>query len=160
MGAPLQEGGKYTLVIDHNWLDADSKPLKQDYRKSFQAGPADRKPLDQSKWRVVSPKSGTVDPVSVEFPEPMDHALLQRQLDVLDASRNVVEGSIQIDRDETRWLFIPKSAWRLGSYSIQVGTVITDLAGNMVDHPFDVDVFEKVDETIVREVRDLRFTVK
>ncbi len=159
LGTPLNEGKKYTLLIDHDWLDADGKALKQDYRKSFSAGPADRKALDEGTWRVLSPKSGTADPVTVEFPEPMDHALLQRQFVVLDASGNSVEGRIEIDRDETRWLFIPRSLWKPGSYSIQVGTVLTDLAGNMIDHPFDVDVFEKVDERIIRETLDLPFNV-
>jgi hypothetical protein len=159
LGTPLNAGGKYTFVIDHNWLDADGKPLKQDYRKSFTVGPADRKALDEDTWRVISPKSGTRDAVTVEFPESMDHALLQRQLGVLDSSGKFVEGSIEIDRDETRWRFVPESPWKSGSYSVQVGTVIADLAGNMVDHPFDVDVFEKVDEKIVRETRDLKFTI-
>lgn len=159
LGAPLVEGKKYTFVVDDAWLDADSKPLKQGFRKSFTAGPADRKALDQSTWRAVSPKAGTMDPVSVEFPEVMDHAILQRQLGVRDASRSFVEGSVEIDRDETRWRFVPKSPWEAGSYLVEVGTVMADLAGNMVDHPFDVDVFEKVDESIVRETRDLPFTV-
>ncbi len=159
LGTPLIEGRKYTFVVDAGWLDAESKPLKQDFRKSFTVGPADRKALDQSTWRVIAPRAGTTDPVSVEFPEAMDHALLQRQLGVMDASRTVVDGSIEIDRDETRWRFIPKSPWKAGSYLIQVGTVIADLSGNMVDHPFDVDVLEKVDESAVRETRNLSFTV-
>jgi hypothetical protein len=160
MGNPLTEGEKYTLLIDHDWLDGDRKQLKQDFRKAFSVGPADRKALDEGTWLVIAPKSGTTDPVAVEFPEPMDHALLQRQLGVLDASANPVAGRIEIDRDETRWQFIPRTLWKPGTYSIQVGTVLADLAGNMVDHPFDVDVFEKVDERIIRETRDLPFTIK
>ena len=100
-----------------------------------------------------------MDPVTVEFPEPMDHALLQRQLGVVDASGKLIQGSLEIDRDETRWRFTPKSPWRAGSYSVEVGSVITDLSGNMVDHPFDVDVLEKVDENVVRETRPLPFNV-
>jgi hypothetical protein len=160
MGAPLTEGKKYTFVIDHDWLDADGKQMKQDYKKSFTVGPADREALDEGKWRVIAPKSGTTEAVAVEFPEPMDNALVQRQLGVLDASGNPVDGRIEIDRDETRWRFIPRSLWKPGAYSIHVGTILADLAGNMVDHPFDVDVFEKVDERIIRETRDLPFTIK
>jgi hypothetical protein len=160
LGAPLEEGRKYTLVIDHDWLDGKGNPLKEDFRKSFSVGPADRKALDEDTWRVVSPKAGTANAVAVEFPDSMDHALLQRQLGVLDAAGNFVDGWMEIDRDETRWRFIPISPWKAGSYSIEVGTIIADLAGNMVDHPFDVDVFEKVDERIVRETRDLPFTVE
>jgi hypothetical protein len=159
LGTPLTESGKYTFVIDHDWLDAEGKPLKQDFKKSFSVVEADRKALDEGTWKVVAPKSGTADAVAVEFPEPMDHALLQRQLGVLDASGKPVQGRVEIDRDETRWRFIPRALWKPGKYRIQVGTVIADLAGNMVDHPFDVDVFEKVDERIIRETKDLPFTI-
>jgi hypothetical protein len=159
MGTPLNEGHKYTLLIDHDWLDAEGKPMKADFRKSFSVGPADRKALDEGTWKIVPPKAGTADAVAVEFPEPMDHALLQRQLGVLDSSGKPVEGRVEIDRDETRWRFIPRMLWKPGKYKVQVGTVLTDLAGNMVDHPFDVDVFDKVDERIIRETKDLPFTI-
>jgi hypothetical protein len=159
MGTPLTEGHKYSFVIDHDWLDAEGKPLKADFRKPFTVGPADRKALDEGTWKVVAAKAGTTDAVAVEFPEPMDHALMQRQLGVLDASGNAVEGRVEIDRDETRWRFIPRALWKPGAYKVQVGTVLADLAGNMVDHPFDVDVFEKVDERIIRETKDLPFTI-
>jgi hypothetical protein len=160
MGTPLNEGHKYTFVIDHQWLDADGKLLKADFKKSFSVVAADRKALDEGVWKIVAPKAGTADAVAVEFPEPMDYALLQRQLGVLDASGNVVEGRVEVDRDETRWRFIPRNLWKAGQYKVQVGTVLADLAGNMVDHPFDVDVFEKVDERIIRETKDLPFTIK
>ncbi len=159
MGTPLNEGHKYTFVIDHDWLDAEGKPLKADFKKSFSVVAADRKALDEGLWKIVAPKSGTADAVAVEFPEPMDFALLQRQLAVLDASGKPVDGRVEIDRDETRWRFIPRALWRPGRYKIQVGTVVADLAGNMVDHPFDVDVFDKVDERIIRETKDLPFTI-
>jgi hypothetical protein len=160
LGTPLNEGHRYTFVIDHDWLDAEGKTLKADFKKSFNAVAADRKALDEGLWKIVAPKAGTADAVAVEFPEPMDYALLQRQLGILDASGNVVEGRVEIDRDETRWRFIPRTLWKAGSYKVQVGTVVADLAGNMVDHPFDVDVFEKVDERIIRETKDLPFTIK
>ena len=159
MGAPLEEGKKYTLVIDREWVDADGKLLKADYRKSFSVGPADRKALDESAWRVLAPKPGAADPVAVEFPEPMDQALLEGQLEVFDSVGNFVSGSVQIDRDETRWRFTPNSPWKSGAYSIRVGKILSDLAGNMVDHPFEVDVFETVGQQITRETRALSFTV-
>jgi hypothetical protein len=159
LGTPLEEGKKYTFVVDAEWLDADGKPMKQGFRKTFSAGSADRKVLDQSKWRVLSPRAGTMDPVTVEFPEAMDHALLQRQLGVTDASGKLLQGSLEIDREESRWRFIPRAPWKAGPYKVEVGTVIADLAGNMVDHPFDVDVLEPVDPNVVRETRPLPFTV-
>ena len=159
LGPPIEDGKKYTLVIDREWPDAENSLLKEEFRKSFVVGPADRRPLDISTWRVIAPKPRMSDPVVVEFTEPLDHALLECELEVIDASGSRVEGSVEIDRDETRWRFIPSSPWKPGNYLIRAGTVIADLAGNMVDHPFEVDVFEKVDARIARETRELPFTI-
>lgn len=158
-GAPIQEGKKYTLVIDREWRDAAGKPLKEAFRKAFSAGPADRKPLDLNSWRIIPPLSGTSDPVTVEFPEPLDHALIERHLEMLDPDGNPLPGSIEIDRDETRWRFTPITPWKNHTYALRVGTAIADLAGNMVDRPFEVDVFEKVDQSLVRETRVIRFRI-
>jgi hypothetical protein len=40
-----------------------------------------------------------------------------------------------------------------------VGAVIADLAGNMLGRPFEVDVFDRVDQNIVRETQILSFSV-
>lgn len=158
-GAPIQEGKKYTLVIDREWRDADGKPLKESFQKSFSVGPADRKPLELKSWRIIPPVSGTSDPVTIEFPEPLDHALMERHLEVLDPYGNPLPGSIEIDRDEMRWRFNPITPWKNDGYAVRVGTVIADLAGNMVDRPFEVDVFEKVDQRLVRETRVIPFRI-
>lgn len=40
-----------------------------------------------------------------------------------------------------------------GAYSIRVGTATADLAGNMIDRPFEIDVFERVDQNLNRTTR-------
>jgi hypothetical protein len=160
MGLAIRDGRKYTLVIDREWQDGEGKPLKESYRKSFSAGPAERKRLDPSTWRIVAPKAGTTDPVSVEFPKPMDRALLERELEIMDESGNPVNGSIDIDRYETRWRLTPESPWKAVTYSVRVGTILADLAGNMVDHPFEIDVFENVDQQLTHQTHSLSFTVR
>ena len=42
-------------------------------------------------------------------------------------------------------IFTPDAAWKSGTYSIRAGTSLADLAGNMIDRPFEIDVFERVD---------------
>jgi hypothetical protein len=159
LGLAIREGNTYTLLIDSVWQDANGTPLKDSFRKNFSVGPADHQPLNAGSWRLLSPKAGTSEPFVVEFPEPLDHALMQREFTVLDAGGNRVTGAIQIDRDETRWLFVPNTPWRGGSYSLRVGTVIADLAGNMLDRPFEVDVFERVDTRVAQEMRNIPFNV-
>lgn len=160
MGPPIVAGHKYTLVIDREWLDAQGKQLKTEMRKSFTVGPADRRPLDLKSWKIAAPAAGTVNTLQVDFPEPLDHALMLRHLEVTDAAGNVVEGTVRTDRDETRWTFVPATPWKAGSYGLRVGTNIADLAGNMVDRPFEVDVFDTVTEKIIRETRVIAFSVK
>ncbi|MBI4471109.1 MAG: hypothetical protein HY646_00475 [Acidobacteria bacterium] len=160
VGSPLVAGRKYTLVIDSDWKDAEGKPLKAGFTKTFSVGEADRKVIDLRTWKVIPPKSSSREALSVEFPEPLDRALLQRQLEVTDSRGNVLKGSIRIDREEMRWSFVPDVSWNAGDYSIRVGTILADLAGNMIDRLFDVDVFEKVDERIVRETKLIPFSVK
>src|SRR5262245_9539335 len=160
LGPALQEGKRYTLVIDSKWKDAEGNPLKQEFRKTFTAGPPDRKPLDLDMWRIIPPRSGTMEPFTVEFPEAMDHAILLRELDILDPTEKVIDGAVAIDRGETRWQLTPVTPWRKGAYTLQVGTNTADLAGNMVGRPFEVDLFEKIDERIIRQTRNLKFKIE
>jgi hypothetical protein len=159
LGPALEAGKRFTLVIDDKWLDAERVPMKQEFRKTFTVGPPDRKPLDLDTWKIIKPKSGTSEPVRVEFPEVMDHAILLRELDVLDSTGKAIDGPVALDRNETRWSLTPATPWKKGRYTLQVGTNTADLAGNMVGRTFEVDLFEKVDERITRQTRDLPFTI-
>jgi hypothetical protein len=160
LGPAIVEGHRYTLVIDRKWTDAEGNPLKEEFRKAFSVGPADRKPLDLDTWKIVKPRSNTVEPIVVEFPEPMDHAILLRELDVLDSVGARVDGPVTLERDETRWKLIPTAPWKKGAYIIRVGTSTADLAGNMVGRTFEVDLFDKIDERITRQTMDLTFRIE
>lgn len=82
-----------------------------------------------------------------------------RLLEVVDIQGNFVEGSIQVDRNETRWGFTPQQPWRAGDYSLSVDTTLEDLAGNRINRPFEVDVFERVEERITTTTVSLPFQV-
>ena len=103
VGVPIKEGHNYRLVIERDWLDAQGMPLKEGFEKSFAVVGADRESPDPKTWRVTSPRGGTLQPLSVELPEPMERSLLLRLLDVMDPEENFLEGSVQVDREETRW---------------------------------------------------------
>jgi hypothetical protein len=160
LGTPLREGRSYTLVVDREWMDAEGSPLREGFRKAFRAGASDRQPPDPKTWRLHAPRGGTTEPLVVEFPEPMDQALLMRLLEVTDRKANAIEGTIEVDREETRWRFTPRQPWKSGSYSLTVGTILEDLAGNSINKPFEVDVFERVTQRIARETVALPFTVQ
>ena len=159
VGAAIKEGHNYRLVIDRDWLDAERSPLKEGFEKSFGVVAADRESPDPKTWRLTSPRGGTLQPLSIEFPEPMERALLLRLLDVMDPAENFLDGSVQVDREETRWQFTPREPWSVGDYSLSIGTTLEDLAGNRIGRLFEVDVFERVEERITTTTVSLPFKV-
>jgi hypothetical protein len=159
LGPALEQGKRYTLVVARSWKDAEGNPMKEEFRKVFTVSAPDRKPLDLEAWKIVKPAAGTTDAIIVDFPEPMDHAITLRELDVLDAAGTPLDGAFALDRNETRWSLKPTTAWKKGNYILRVGTVTADLAGNMIGRPFEVDLFEKIDERLTRQTNDLPFRI-
>jgi hypothetical protein len=156
MGTPIVEGRRYTLVIDRDWRDAGGITLAREYRKAFQGGPEDRTPPDPNAWSVTAPKAGTSDDLVLHFPDPMDFALLQRMIEVSNASGQVA-GKTTVSNNETEWRFRPTEAWKAGSYSIVVDTRLEDLAGNHLGRAFDVDTYEPASELGKKKTVTLTF---
>lgn len=144
VGPALETGKRYSLVIDNTWKDGAGKPLKESFQKRFLVGAPDREPPDPSQWKLELPASGTQNPLVVLFPEPMDNALTQRVIHIIDASGKTVAGQIALTDHERRWSFQPLGPWNRGQHQLVVQTTIEDLAGNNIGKPFDVDIFEKV----------------
>jgi hypothetical protein len=138
IGPPIVEGKHYKLAIDRDWHDAQGARLVEGFEKAFTGGPSDRTPPDPKFWRMTAPKAGTAEPLIVDFPKPMDFALLQRMLEVPG-----ITGKITIDRDETRWSFTPDAPWESGTYHLVANNLLEDIAGNHLDRAFDVDLQQK-----------------
>jgi hypothetical protein len=160
MGPPLVAGRRYTLVIDSAWQDGNGQPLARGFRRSFVAIQDERRSVDLKTWQIVSPSAGGRQPLQVIFPRPMDRALLDRMIEVLDGSGQRMAGEVTVDRHEQRWQFTPVNPWTAGVDQLRVDTALEDLAGNKVDRPFDVDVFERVEKSVRTETKTLPFTVK
>jgi hypothetical protein len=159
LGVALEEGKHYTLVIRTGWRDADGNPLAAEFRKSFTGGPADRKAINLKDWTIRRPSAGGRDPLTIVFPEPMDHALLLREVDVVDAAGISVAGRVTVGSGETSWSLIPDGTWKKGGYSVLVGAAAADLAGNMVGRPFEIDVFDRIDDSSSNTPHTLPFTI-
>ena len=71
----------------------------------------------------------------------------------------MVSGRVTVERGETRWQLQPEAPWRAGKYTLRTGADITDLAGNKVGRAFEIDRFEQVDERLVRQTRDIPFSI-
>ncbi|HUY92097.1 MAG TPA: hypothetical protein VMV10_25370 [Pirellulales bacterium] len=158
VGPAIEEGKSYTLVIDAGWRDAAGRPLAAEVRKTFAVGPPDDTPLDAANWKLDAPAGGR-EPLVVEFPEPLDHALLGRLLYV-ERGGEPVAGEIAIDQQETRWRFTPRDAWRPGSYDLVAGKELEDLAGNSLARPFEIDELKPVTLEVTPEFVRVPFEVK
>jgi hypothetical protein len=158
-GPAIEEGKEYSLVIDRAWKDAGGSPLTEVFRKNFRVAAADRTPPETKDWRITAPAAASTAPLILDFAKPLDYALLQHLIEVVDRAGRSVAGSIAVEREETRWKFTPAAAWKPGEYIVRVDTSLEDLAGNRIGRPFDVDTFEKV-ERPQKKVVDLPFRVR
>ena len=155
VGPALEEGKKYTLVIDRSWRDANDAPLKAAFRKTFTVGPPDDTCPNPKKWRLQA----SADALMVRLDKPLDHALLQHMLRVTDAKGRALAGTVTVSERETHWRFAPKVAWKAGDYFLEADTRLEDLAGNSIGKPFEVDVLRRIDRAIKEKTVRIPFKV-
>lgn len=140
LGAPLAAGTRYRLRIDSAWRDADGAPLIAGHEKSFIAEHAARIPLSTREWRALAPQPGTVDPIELRLPRPIDHALAQRLVAVEGPGGTKVAVTIATANAERTIRLVPRRPWAPGEYRVLVGAEIEDVAGNNLQRLFDVDL--------------------
>jgi hypothetical protein len=147
------------LVIRPGWQDATGNSLVKGFEKKFRVGPVDREAIDPARWKIQPGKSATRNSLQIDFEKPLDHALALRMIRFLDSSGKSIPGQSRTEDSERRLSFTPEEPWLPGSYTIAVESIIEDLAGNNIGKPFEVDVFDKVQPRIVRDVVTLPFQI-
>jgi hypothetical protein len=158
---PILEAGKtYTLMVDSNWTDAEGNPLRQEYRKVFRAVAAQERSPDPKTWTVELPPASSRLPLTVRFPGPLDHALLERMLGVANAQGVKVAGAVAVIDHETGWQFTPVEPWEAGGYRIVIDTRLEDSAGNSLRRPFEVDIFHRIEREVKVETVQLPFRIR
>jgi hypothetical protein len=160
LGPALIEGREYTLLIEREWQDPQGAPLREEFRKKFRVGPADRTATDVKTWRLTPPQPGASAPLVVKFPEPMDWAMLYRAFAV-SGPNGPVSGAISVASGETEWRFTPTVPWAAGDYRLTVDTSLEDLAGNKIGRVFDVDLdrFDRVSQNVIPKTESIPFRV-
>jgi len=159
LGPILEDGKSYTLVVAADWPDANGNPLKAGYRKQFSVGPPREKQLDPKEWQIAAPARNGSSALEVHFPFPLDHAMLERVLSVVDHDGQTISGTIRIDDGERRWLFTPNRNWMPGRYRLTIETTLEDSAGNSVARPFELDLVQPRPEQKARQA-EIEFDVK
>ena len=160
MGRSLTEGKPVTLVVAAEWRDGNGLPLKEEFRRTFMVGPPDERPLDHTAWQISAPAAGTRAPLTVAFPEPLDHGLLLRALGVQDPDGRPIGGDISVGRNELTWSFTPREFWKAGAHNLVALGMLEDLAGNRIGRAFEVDQFERSDKSAEPEKTLIPFHVR
>ena len=158
MGRPLRAGRTYTLVVDSTWRDARGRPLVGAFRQKLVAGAAVLAPITLAEWKVTAPKAGTRDSLIVVFPRALDRGLIDRAIGIETDKGARVEGQASVMNGERRWAFVPASPWDGSSYRIVALSILEDVAGNQINHPFEVDLFERVDSVAAPTRYTVAFT--
>ena len=159
VGPALLSGGSYTLVIDRGWRDAGGKPMKRTFQKKFRVSEPDDTQPNPQRWKITAPEATTNQPLRVLFREPLDHAMLQRVIGVVNSGGKTVAGDVTVDQQESRWSFQPTIPWQPGEYQLLVSSDLEDRAGNSIGRPFEVDVFRQVEPKVTHKTIRLPFRV-
>jgi hypothetical protein len=146
MGRALLPGRAYTLLIRRDWRDGHGLSLKEEFRHTFRASAPIERPLSMATWKIDVPAARGRDPLSVTFPDALDHGLLQRALSVSFEGK-AVDGDVSIDDHETTWRFTPRAAWAPGEYQLVALSFLEDVSGNRIGRAFEVDEFERTDSS-------------
>ncbi len=160
VGAALEAGKSFRLVIDAAWPDDRGAPLDESYVKEFQVGAPDVESPTMSGWKLGVPSASTREAIVVSFSESLDHALLNRVVWVIDSSGNELEGEIVIGQGELEWRFNPRDPWRAGVYQLCAENSLEDIAGNSLGRLFEVDSFLTVSRRVERETLKRIFQVR
>ncbi|MHC4990814.1 MAG: Ig-like domain-containing protein [Planctomycetota bacterium] len=140
VGPALTAGGRYTLVVDPGWRDAQGNPLASGASRTYRIAPPDHEPIDPARWSIHAPTPGTRDPLRVELGESLDAALLQRVVWVERDDGEPVNGRTTLGAREQQWLFTPDQPWASGLHQLVVDRILEDLAGNSVGRAFEVPI--------------------
>jgi hypothetical protein len=137
LGPPLKTGQTYTLAIGAGMTDAFGGQLPEPVYKRFRVIDPVREAIAVDRWTIAAPARNSRQPLAITFPRPLDQALLSDAIAVLTAGERAIDGQVEVDRDERRWLFTPNAPWAAGSYRIRIAPTLEDICGNSVTAPFD-----------------------
>ena len=138
LGRAIRDRGRYTIVIDPAWRDAAGQPLKEAYRRDVRVGLPIELPLTPADWRVTPPKADTRDPLSVTFPWPLDHALLQNAISVYSSADQVVPGPFRPKPTKHAGSSHPRRRGGAAPHQLRVLTLLEDPSGNQVGRAFEM----------------------
>ncbi|SEI38933.1 hypothetical protein SAMN05216327_101150 [Dyadobacter sp. SG02] len=159
LGAPMQRGTHYRVVVAQAWTDARRKQLAKPYQKAFVTVTKDSLSPQPAQWTLVSPTQATREPLKIDFKEALDHSLLAEVFAIQDNTGAKIPGRWETGPFEKHCSFIPDENWKSGSYQLLIEPRLEDLAGNNLVRPFDRDV-SRSSEAVTGKIAVLPFQIK
>lgn len=155
-GPVLRAGERHTLKIAASWRSTAGVPLGEETVFTLGAAAPDHACPNSKRWQITEPKAGTRAPLKIIFDEALDPAMLHSALKI-QTGADTVSGVIQIATEAKSWSFTPAAAWKPGTHTLEIDPLLEDLAGNNLQHPFEVDRDQPVPPA---QVTTLRFEVR
>ncbi|HEY6502651.1 MAG TPA: Ig-like domain-containing protein [Chitinophagaceae bacterium] len=140
MGAPLQQGESYQVIIKQDWRDVEGVSLASEYQRDFVVGLRDSLSPDAESWTIHTPKAGGHERLKIDLHESLDYVLLKNTVRVVDKTGKVINGVIETAAEETILYFTPSGEWSPGDYTLEIESRLEDLAGNNLNRLFDKDL--------------------
>jgi hypothetical protein len=127
----LAAGRTYSLVVT---------ALGQTARHAFRVSDPVLKAVDETRWRLVSPTTASLDPAVVHFDRVMDAALCEDEIAVLTPAGDVVQTRVSLAPGGTAARLIPSRPWRAGEHRLIVSERLEDVCGNRLGEALDHDL--------------------
>ena len=137
VGAPLDSGKRYRLVVSGAMRSALGAPLGSGPTVAFRAGPPERRPVNPDTWEIMTPQAKGHTPFSVTFDRIMDSSAALRRLRLYGPDGDHITG--QFHTDGGGWSLTPNVPWKPGQYRLVVDTELEDVAGNTIRAAFDAE---------------------
>ncbi|HEY5919998.1 MAG TPA: Ig-like domain-containing protein [Chryseolinea sp.] len=159
LGVPLERATSYTLVVGSDWADIRGAVIAEGFRKDFFVAARDSIRPDVKQWTLKKPKQNTIDPLVIQFNEPLDCILLNEAVRIITEDGNSVDGKIELKNEETVLEFKPESPWAKGRYVVESEERLEDLAGNNLNRLFDRDITKETDNS-TRKIFTRKFEIQ
>ncbi len=137
LGMVLVPGHKFTLVVKPGLRSVDGGTIETEFRKTYDVGQEDRKPILPQEWLCDLPRVGSKDALVVHFGEPLNVAMARTCLTVFGPDSEIVDGDVTLGDNDDAWSFTPSRPWQDGTHRLQTAELLEDLAGNRPGVLFD-----------------------
>lgn len=157
LGSALQEGNRYSIVVEEGWPTANDAATMPRFEHIFTVAKPLRTIPEPSAWTIKTPRRWTNDPLVIEFDRPFDYEQLRGGISVSGEDGRAIPGVISIENQEQAWRFEREGLWRNDQIHIFLDTELEDVAGNnlveLLDHSVNTKPSGNPQNTITLDLK-------